>query len=413
MNDRLPQLQKQIIDFGNSAEFKELDAYYSQPSIFNALGVSRHENTHSNFIAWLLDPSSNHGLGDMPLRKFLEAFSLACALPHSRGKIPQDLISAITAGDYKLSAVTVEREKVLKDGSRVDIYLEGIIAFDRKEYPLKLAIENKVKSSEHDSQTKRYLEALRPPVSSPDIFLTPLSNRKYELLGAPECDSKDFIQLNYQYLADYIIEPCRDCLEEGGVKRYLTEYLLALGLPETRQTKGDFIMAISKEERALLARFWDKHKDLLTAVILSINEYVPLDDEESEVVAKAAKALEAAAQRNLTRYSWEHYTGGTQSLPKSRLVLEVVTHYAQTHMPITLEELQQVFPKGLIPSFETVEALDKADASNFKGHKRYYTDEPIQLSDKPAAVCNQWRADSIERFIALAEKLGYIIVSTE
>ncbi|MCD7958207.1 MAG: PD-(D/E)XK nuclease family protein [Ruminococcus sp.] len=310
MNDRLPQLQKQIIDFGNSAEFKELDAYYSQPSIFSALGVSRHENTHSNFIAWLLDPSSNHGLGDMPLRKFLEAFSLACALPHSRGKIPQDLISAITAGDYKLSAVTVEREKVLKDGSRVDIYLEGIIAFDRKEYPLKLAIENKVKSSEHDSQTKRYLEALRPPVSSPDIFLTPLSNRKYELLGAPECDSKDFIQLNYQYLADYIIEPCRDCLEEGGVKRYLTEYLLALGLPETRQTKGDFIMAISKEERALLARFWDKHKDLLTAVILSINEYVPLDDEESEVVAEAAKALEAAAQRNLTRYSWEHYTGG-------------------------------------------------------------------------------------------------------
>lgn len=79
--------------------------------------------------------------------------------------------------------------------------------------------------------------------------------------------------------------------------------------------------------------------------------------------------------------------------------------------PITLAELQRIFPKGLAPSFETVEALDKADASNFNGHKRYYTDKPIDLSDGPAAVCNQWRADTINDFIACAEKLGYKISS--
>ena len=187
----LSKLQKQIIDFGNSVEFKELDAYYSQPSIFSALGVSRHENTHSNFLAWLLTPKpekNDHSLGDTPLRKFLETLALACALPHSAGKLSPELSGAITTGAYTLSNIVVEREKHIGVG-RLDIYLEGNISFDGSEYPLTLIIENKVKSHEHDAQTGRYLEALRPPVLRPGIFLsvflTPLPNREYERLGKP------------------------------------------------------------------------------------------------------------------------------------------------------------------------------------------------------------------------------------
>ena len=308
--------QKQIIDFGNSAEFKELDAYYSQPSIFSALGVSRHENTHSNFLAWLLTPKpekNDHGLGDLPLRKFLETLALACAFLHSAGKLAPNLSFAITTGAYTLSGVTVEREKVIPTG-RLDIYLTSKIAFDGEEYPLTVLIENKVKSSEHDSQTGRYLEALRPPTSHPgfflSVFLTPLSNREYERLNEPTCEAKEFIELNYQYLADYVIEPCRDNAPEGSVKRYLDEYLLALGLPETRQDKGDIIMAISKEERDLLVRFWNKHKDLLTAAMLSIGDCVPLDDDEAEVMQKASQTLQNAVQRDLSRFSWQFLGGG-------------------------------------------------------------------------------------------------------
>lgn len=312
----LSKLQKQIIDFGNSVEFKELDAYYSQPSIFSALGVSRHENTHSNFLAWLLTPKpekNDHSLGDIPLRKFLETLALACALPHSAGKLSPELSGAITTGAYTLSNIVVEREKHIGVG-RLDIYLEGNIAFDGSEYPLTLIIENKVKSREHDAQTGRYLEALRPPVLRPGIFLsvflTPLPNREYERLGEPTCEAKEFIELNYQYLADYVIEPCRDTAPGGSVKRYLSEYLLALSLPETRQDKGEIIMAISKEERDLLARFWDKHKDLLTAAMLSIGDCVPLEDDEADVMQKASQALKDAVQRDLSRFSWQFSGGG-------------------------------------------------------------------------------------------------------
>lgn len=316
----LSKLQKQIIDFGNSVEFKELDAYYSQPSIFSALGVSRHENTHSNFLAWLLTPKpekNDHNLGDMPLRKFLETLALACTLPHSAGKLSPELSGAITTSAYTLSNVIVEREKHIGVG-RLDIYLEGKIAFDGSEYPLTLIIENKVKSREHDAQTGRYLEALRSPVSRPGIFLsvflTPLPNREYERLREPTCEAKEFIELNYQYLADYVIEPCRGIAPEGSVKRYLGEYLLALGLPETRQDKGEIIMAISKEERDLLARFWDKHKDLLTAAMLSIGDCVPLEDDEAEVMQKASQALKDAVQRDLSRFSWQ-FSGGGRGKP--------------------------------------------------------------------------------------------------
>ena len=416
--DLFAKRQKQIIDFGNSDEFKALSAYYSRPSFFEALGVSRHENTHSNFIAWLLTPSSaanGHGLGDMPLRKFLEMLTLACSLPHARGKIPAELSAIIAAGTYSLSDITVEREKYIGPG-RLDIYIEGKISFGDTEKPLVIVIENKIKSSEHDSQTKRYLKALRRSVSNESIFLsiflTPLKNCEYEHLEASQCEAKEFIELNYQYLADYVIEPCRDSAPDGSVKRYLDEYLLTLSLPETRQDKGDIIMAVNKEERELLSRFWEKHKDLLTAVILSIGDYVPLEDAEKEIVSKAAKAIENAIQRDFRRFSWILSGVGNSDLPKNRLVLEIVTHYAETHMPLSLAELKQIFPDSLQGTFGVITSLADAQPEKFKGYKRYYTEKPIMLSDGPCAVSNQWRANNIDEFIAAAEKLGYKISST-
>ena len=311
--------QKQILDFVNSSEYKELDAFYSQSSLFNALGVSRHENTHSNFIAWLLTPrpeKNNHGLGDTPLRKLLETLALVCwSLPHSIGKLPPNVSNAIISGGYTLSDISVEREKHISVG-RLDIYLEGTIAFDGESYPLRLAIENKIKSSEHDGQTGRYQEELQRTISRLGIYLgvylSPLANREYEALNAPQCDAQEFIQLNYQYFADYVVVPCRDQATEG-IKRYLDEYLLALGLPELRQDKGDIIMAISKEERDLLARFWDKHKELLIAAMLSMADFDALDDVEHEIVKNASATLKNVVHRDMTRYTWDFQGGGIQS----------------------------------------------------------------------------------------------------
>lgn len=412
--------KKQIVNFRNSVEFKKLNAYYSQPSIFSALGVSRHENTHSNFLAWLLTPTpkrNNHGLGDTPLRKFMETLVLACTLPHSANKVSSELSNAITTGAYTLSDINVEREKAISIG-RLDIYIEGNISFGGYKYPLTIIIENKIKSSEHNSQTGRYLETLQQFVPSAGIFLsvflTPLPNSEYEHLNTPTCKAKEFIEINYQYLADYVIAPCLDCATNKSIKQYLSEYLLTLSLPETRQDKGDIIMAISKEERELLSQFWATHKDLLTAAMLSIGDYIPLEDDEAKIVQKASQAIKNAVQRDLSRWSWEFPGSGKGvNLPKSRLVLDIVTHYVSENGPLTLNRLKEIFPDELQGTFGVITALSTAMSSNFKGHKRYYTDEAIVLSDGPVAVCNQWRYDNIASFIKYAEKLGYIINSTK
>ena len=103
---------------------------------------------------------------------------------------------------------------------------------------------------------------------------------------------------------------------------------------------------------------------------------------------------------------------GGVALPKSKLVLEIVKHYAAQNGPLTLAELKETFPDSLLKPFGVVASLEEANPSNFSGHKRYYVDEPIMLSDGPAAVCTQWRAGSIKNLIACAEDLGYKISST-
>ncbi len=413
----LSQRQKQILDFGNSPETKELEVYYAKPSIFSALGVSRHENTHSNFIAWLLTPKpvkNDHGLGDMPLRKLLETLAFICSsMPHAKGKLPLETANAIIAGAYTLSDIRVEREKYIGNG-RLDIYLEGTIVIGDVPQPLRIVIENKVKSSEHDSQTGRYQEALKQSVSCPGIYLsvylTPLNNREYERLESPECECKDFIQLNYQHLANLVITPSRDLASDERIKRYLDEYLHALGLPEIRQDKGDIIMAISKEEQDLLSRFWDKHKDLLMAALLSIGNYLPLEETEHKIVSEASQTLQNAVQRDLTRYTWKSLGKAGKNLPKSRLVLEIVTHYVNNHRSIALAELKMVFPDELQGG--TFGVVAPLDAANAKDPARYYIKEVLNLSDGPVVVCNQWRVDNIQVFIESAQKHGYTIGST-
>ena len=411
---QIAKRRKQIIDFGNSVEYRELSAYYSQPNTFRIAGWSRHEETHNNIIAWLLNPSSNHGLGDLGLRKLFETLALICdSLPHAIGKLPTSLSGALTVGNYALSNVTVTREKHVGVG-RLDIYIEGVI----ENHSFCLAIENKVKSTESDAQTERYHAAITNSTSCPEfflgIYLTPLNNREYEALVTPECVSKDFIQLNYQYLANYVITPCLNAAPVN-LKSYFSEYLLALGLPELKQKKGDIIMAINHEERELLSRFWGAHKNLLLAALSTLVVSDILEEEELDSVEEALAPL-SSSRRDSTRYSWKFLDGaGGVNLAKNRLVLEVVAHHAQTKAPLALSQLKAAFPDELGPSgFGIVETLSQATPDNFKGHKRYMTndDQIVHLADGPAAVCNQWRADNLPRFIANAAKLGYEISST-
>ena len=119
------------------------------------LGLERDEQTHSNILAYLLDPLADHGQSDLFIRTFL-----------------QEVIS-FPQIEIDLKNVVVTRESVLGPKERVDVQ----ISFPDARI---LLIENKVDAPEGAEQIERYLEWLeeenrkRSTVSKHVlIFLTP------------------------------------------------------------------------------------------------------------------------------------------------------------------------------------------------------------------------------------------------
>ena len=72
------QIKEAIVKMKNSEEHLDLRKYYAEESFFKTLRVSRDEEVHSSFIAWLLNHASNHELNYYPLNKFLQMLSVRC-----------------------------------------------------------------------------------------------------------------------------------------------------------------------------------------------------------------------------------------------------------------------------------------------------------------------------------------------
>lgn len=101
-------------------------------NIFKVLKLENHEIRHSNFLAWLLNPKENHGLGDKFLKNFMQE-----AL-----KKPSILLDT--------SDVVVDTEYFTNKGCRIDILIHS------KKSDFVCVIENKYGSDEHDEQCKHY-----------------------------------------------------------------------------------------------------------------------------------------------------------------------------------------------------------------------------------------------------------------
>ena len=106
-------VRKQIIEFSNSPEYRQLSSFYRQKSFFEALNIQRKETCHSSFLAWLLDPDEFHGVGSTSLQKLLEV----CALVLSETKqkppphLPATFFDDVIANRCTFSKTRVTTEK--------------------------------------------------------------------------------------------------------------------------------------------------------------------------------------------------------------------------------------------------------------------------------------------------------------
>jgi hypothetical protein len=169
-------------------------------NLFTALGIARRELRHSDFLAFLLDSTQNHRLGNTFVRRLLEhATEVNAALPReSIPSIPDDV-----------------RPSVRREWRNIDLLLVD----DRLR--LAVIIENKIDSHEHSDQLARYFRQVTqsyPGWQIMAIYLTP---------DGDQPSHPDYIPISYHDIAMLIdagVETAGDSLA-SDLRVVLTHYV--------------------------------------------------------------------------------------------------------------------------------------------------------------------------------------------
>lgn len=135
MNNKKLLLEQFVVD---NEELERLESLLDQFNIFEAIGMVRQEIRHSNFLAFLLNPSASHRLGDIFLKTFLKRLLIDAS------NAP---VSPIDIDIANLADTQVRRE-----WKNIDILLFSETS------RIVCVIENKVDSQEHSNQLYRYRE---------------------------------------------------------------------------------------------------------------------------------------------------------------------------------------------------------------------------------------------------------------
>ena len=69
----LHDLDYSIHELISDPDFISLERRMNRSSIFSIVGRTHAETWHSNFIAWLLNPQGEHGLGYFPIKRICYA----------------------------------------------------------------------------------------------------------------------------------------------------------------------------------------------------------------------------------------------------------------------------------------------------------------------------------------------------
>ena len=249
-------MENKILNLINSVEFQELNSYYNEKTIFGALNVERNENRHSAFVAWWLNPKSEHGLGDAPLKLFLR---LVATKEWGKWIFKKDFYSRVLAGDYN---ITIREDFELeKSVGKFDICSALELTAENEDgkdssLVIGMVIENKIYSDEGKNQTLRYFDAVNSYMkelpsemeySGMGILLTAAKQK-------PSCDQ--FINITYQELLTYVIEPLMSSVDtkldklfkssNGDNSKYVVSYNGTEIFPGKRLSKAMAACAIFK-----------------------------------------------------------------------------------------------------------------------------------------------------------------------
>lgn len=301
----LEDTRGEIVKFNNDPNAQRLKSRYGEKTYPEILGVSRRELSHSGFLAWVLDPTESHGIGDFGIRRLLEIVITSKLWNTDAAK--QGLFDDLITGNFQVASSSVRREVNIGKAGRVDVLIELTFAIGQAIYPLRIVIENKVLSTEGIDQTGRYFqhfEGLADGFTNLYVYLTPLSSLDLEELSEPECENKNFIQINYQELVDSLLEPAMEQTAHAETKLMIGQYIQSLSQPSMDELENDFerglIMAIGSKERELLEKFWAGNQKIIQAALYAISSDPNQDKEVRESVQEALSSIASSGKDRST-----------------------------------------------------------------------------------------------------------------
>ena len=286
----------------------QIKRYYERQSYMGLLNVGRKEQAHSSFISWLFDSATfNQSHPNSPIMHLLD---IAVKRANQQDKIGDDKAISASLSDsiygrlFSISNTSCNTEEVI-DNRRCDIVIRCKIKDSERD--LNICIENKVLSSEHTSQTKAYVKNCLSKNENADwlfLFLTPISSAElddyFSLSEKERCTSEKFIQINYQDLLDYVLEPLINSVDKNSQAYFiLDDYINTLRYPVKEENdKKRTIMAIGEKETKLLNDFWEGNHELIELALEAMSFNKNLD---KDVRNKAKAAYESMTSLQTAR----------------------------------------------------------------------------------------------------------------
>lgn len=370
------KIQELLLDFYSNQENTKLANYYATPTLFDMIKKSRSETVHSAVIKWLLEGNDFPNQGsNSTLMHFLQTvlrrktgIGFGDNAKQNDAKFDESLKNAIYSDTLKLSNIEIATEKSVGDfgvdtDDRLDIYIkcDTNIPFDnpkegKKYRVLEIFIENKVCSNENlpkntkdaekksiilvdlKNEAERYTKITKSVDQYDDlyqtdryyyackneehiqlfVFLSALNKSELDsfnklAIGKERCWCENFVQICYQDLLDYVIEPQLSVENmPDRAKNWLDEYVKCLSVPAAEtdedgnvaESSDQVIMAVTASEREKLEAFFksEKNKQLLDIVFsqYSIKDYYNVDGKTNltfeEALKKAFKEYQMPSQ---------------------------------------------------------------------------------------------------------------------
>jgi hypothetical protein len=234
-----------------------LESRIGRFNILDALGVARAEIRHSNFLAFLLDPSESHGQGQL----FLKAVLMDLLRQASPERRP---LSPIELDGTDLRGVEVKRE-----WKHTDLLIRC------QEPPFVVVIENKIGSKEGPDQLSSYekeVEKHYRGVRALYVYLT---------LNADEPSEDPWIPYGYKDIHRVLRRVRKAHRKAIGdeVLVFLDHYLNLIGTRFMNDEKiNELCQQIYKKHRKALVLIWKRVGNPESGVIAEVANVLEADD---------------------------------------------------------------------------------------------------------------------------------------